>query len=230
MERDWHFLGDLVIREVQRVFGFSIQVLHAGHAAGCVADQLVVFGGVERSEMRLLQGDVFSSVTSVFDLRRNTWNTNYRTQGNPVARRNPVHASLGNHFIISSGWDDTRNVCLADTWTLDVQRGLWTELSCEGTPRLEGHKAVMSGFDMFTFGGHNAPGRYPSEAIDIHVLSIGWETKSSASAGVLDLGRRPRPHSLSTCISFRQRIYDLVTVAGSCLRARVACCRCARRS
>ena len=105
----------------------------------------------------------------------------------PCARRNPSHAVLGRHLIVSGGWDDRNNRTLTDSWALDVTRATWrrfeTGLIRPGFsgrrdavvrgPNLEAHKAVISGFDMYTFGGHCAPGMYPSRDMSVNCLSIG---------------------------------------------------------
>ena len=58
-----------------------------------------------------------------------------------------------------------RSCALRDTWVFDVARGAWRELAAAGAaPALEAHKAVVSGFDVHTFGGHSGPGAYPRYA------------------------------------------------------------------
>lgn len=145
----------------------------AGHAAGVFGQRLVVFGGVERAA-GVLGSDEFHQVVSVFDLRMNRWDTSWRTSGRgPAARRNPACSSFGKHLLVSGGFDENLGGPLADTWLLDVPKQTWHELPVLGTPLLEGHKAVVSGFDVFVFGGHHGPGAYPAQEMSVHALSIG---------------------------------------------------------
>jgi len=155
----------------------------AGHAAGCVEGRLALFGGVQRAAG---QGDVFSGATSLFDLRAGRWDVAVSStlagfgHGRPAPRRNPVSATLGHHLIVSGGWSDDTSISLNDTWALDVRRGIWNELPCGEAPRLEGHKGVLSGLDLFTFGGQVAPGHYSEQSMVIHRLSLGWVPATSA--------------------------------------------------
>jgi len=144
----------------------------AGHAAGVVDKRLVFFGGVERGGS--LTGDTFRQAVSVFDLRKNKWDSSWSAPHGmgPVARRNPAYATLGRHLIITGGFDDQAQISRSDSWALDMSRGVWRELHCPGAPALEGHKAVVSGFDMLTFGGHSGPGQYPSRSMSVYALSF----------------------------------------------------------
>jgi len=54
-----------------------------------------------------------------------------------------------------------------------MRSGQWHDHSVIGAPELEGHKAVVSGLDFFTFGGHSAPGTYPRKSISVHRLALG---------------------------------------------------------
>jgi len=148
----------------------------AGHAAGAVDQELAVFGGVERAWSAFMCEDDFRGVTSLFDIRMERWHAPralQRATTAPSARRNPLHATVGRHIIISGGWDDTQARCLNDTWALDVGSRAWTQLRCNAAPRLEGHKAVVSGFEIFGFGGHNGPSQYPSHLMSMQKLSLG---------------------------------------------------------
>jgi hypothetical protein len=103
-----------------------------------------------------------------------------RRESTPCARRNPAYATLGRHMLVACGWDDQRGRTLDDTWALDVARARWRPLDrhrggglAGPGPRLEAHKAVVSGFDMYTFGGHSAPGAYPHAEMTVNCLSLG---------------------------------------------------------
>jgi len=153
----------------------------AGHAAGVFGQRLVVFGGVERAA-RGPFGDSFLGVAKVFDLRMNQWDRSTRVCGlEPKARRNPTYATVGRHLIISGGWDDDTSRALSDTWALDISKSVWRKFDTVGAPALEGHKAVVSGFDLHTFGGHNGPGRYPARTLAVHALSLGLGEEEAAS-------------------------------------------------
>ncbi|CAE8693115.1 unnamed protein product [Polarella glacialis] len=155
----------------------------AGHAAGIVdRDRLVLFGGVLRGGNA--RGDAFRGSVDLFDFRAGRWDQNYSaTFGRPAQidapfpspRRNPVYCTVGRHLVVSGGWDDVRGVANSDTWALDVDRARWKQLSvCSGlAPTLEGHKAVVSGMDVFTFGGKPGPGSYPARSMSVHALSLG---------------------------------------------------------
>lgn len=153
----------------------------AGHAAASIDERLVLFGGVQRSARAVFDGDRFSSATSLFDVRRQQWDETSNVQGSPISRRNPTYARVGRHMIISGGFDDTSSRALKDTWAFDASRCSWNALSCYPTaPALEGHKAVMSGFDLFSFGGHSGPGSYPARTMSVHTLSLGLSAESLA--------------------------------------------------
>lgn len=91
----------------------------------------------------------------------------------PCPRRNPAYATLGRHMIITGGWDDTTQETLSDVWALDIEHSNWAKFRSLQGPKLEAHKAVISGFDMFTFGGHVGPGLYSGPHMDIECLSLG---------------------------------------------------------
>jgi len=156
----------------------------AGHAAGIVnRDRLVLFGGVLRG-VGIAPEDAFRGSVELFDFRAGRWDQNYSaTLRKPVQsdtllpspRRNPVYCTVGRHLVVSGGWDDARGVANSDTWALDVDRARWKQLSvCSGVaPALEAHKGIVSGMDVFTFGGHSGPGNYPERSISVHALSLG---------------------------------------------------------
>jgi hypothetical protein len=80
-------------------------------------------------------------------------------------------------MIISGGFDDTSSQSLNDTWAFHGSRGEWKQMSCGAAPALEGHKSIVSGFDVFSFGGHTGPGAYESRTMSLHALSLGmWNT------------------------------------------------------
>jgi hypothetical protein len=129
--------------------------------------------------------DQFSDATSIFDVRREAWVHGCGLQGGPISRRNPIYARVGNHLIISAGFDDTSSRTLEDTWAFDASRNLWKELPNCSTPALEGHKAVVSGFDMFSFGGHTGPGVYSSRSMSVHTLSIGLKLDATSETATV---------------------------------------------
>lgn len=164
----------------------------AGHVAGVDTDsqRLVLFGGVQRSRARqLLRDDAFLDTLSVFDVRQQRWdNTMSIRRGfedmvsgpEPCPRRNAAYGTLGSHLIITGGFSDEQGASLHDTWMLDFKEGKWHELPVHA-PTLEGHKAIVSGVDFFTFGGHSAPGVYPRRSISVHRLRLGSDCASSQS-------------------------------------------------
>eukprot|EP00928_Gymnodinium_smaydae_P044730 TRINITY_DN29853_c0_g1_i1.p1 TRINITY_DN29853_c0_g1~~TRINITY_DN29853_c0_g1_i1.p1 ORF type:complete len:508 (-),score=84.58 TRINITY_DN29853_c0_g1_i1:257-1780(-) len=145
----------------------------AGHAAGCVGNRLAFFGGVQRG--RRAFSDKFSENTALFDVRAGRWDQDTKIQDGPKSRRNPTYVTLGRHLLVSGGWDDSSSRSLNDTWALDVSRGVWKPLLqvAGDAPAMEGHKAVVSGMDVFTFGGHNQPGHYSSRTMAVNCLSLG---------------------------------------------------------
>ncbi|CAK0890576.1 unnamed protein product [Prorocentrum cordatum] len=157
----------------------------AGHAAGVVDQRLAIFGGVERERGGPF-GDAFRSGVAIFDLRMMRWDADSSSRRSPGpaprARRNPAHAIFGRSLLVSGGFDDTTHRCLTDTWCYDVPAGVWHQLP-DGAPALEGHKALVSGFDVFTLGGHSAPGRFPSRAVSVHALSLGLAECGGRLAG-----------------------------------------------
>ncbi|CAE7910232.1 Pds5a, partial [Symbiodinium necroappetens] len=54
-----------------------------------------------------------------------------------------------------------------------MRSGMWAQMAEQGAPRMEGHKAILSGLDMFTFGGHALLGRFPRPTVSVHRLSLG---------------------------------------------------------
>lgn len=174
----------------------------AGHSAALDVDsqRLVVCLGVRRERRAsLLAGDSFLSDACAFDLRMQRWDDsawkNYEPPPDakgpcqdagpplrPCARRNAAAAALGRQLVVSGGYSDERGSALADTWTLDMRTGTWSLLAANGAPKLEGHKAVMSGLDMFTFGGHLSPGTYPRRTMSVHMLSMGQAGQTSRGA------------------------------------------------
>lgn len=98
-----------------------------------------------------------------------------------MTRRNPTYGRIGHHMIISGGFDDSSSQSLEDTWAFDAVGGTWKELLCPPAPALEGHKSVISGFDMFSFGGHTGPGQYSSRSMSLNTLSLGLNEQTSAS-------------------------------------------------
>merc|ERR1712137_555047 len=93
----------------------------------------------------------------------------------PCARRNPAAAVIGNNLFISGGHSDESGGTLGDTWSLNMVTGKWNLLAATGAPELEGHKAVVSGLDIFTFGGHLSVGAFPHPGISVNTLSLGQE-------------------------------------------------------
>eukprot|EP00933_Yihiella_yeosuensis_P036125 TRINITY_DN29844_c0_g1_i1.p1 TRINITY_DN29844_c0_g1~~TRINITY_DN29844_c0_g1_i1.p1 ORF type:complete len:515 (-),score=83.81 TRINITY_DN29844_c0_g1_i1:612-2156(-) len=149
----------------------------AGHAAASIDDRLILFGGVTRSSS-FGGDDQFSSAISIFDVRRDAWDLNSAIEGGgPMSRRNPTYARLGQHLIISGGCDEGSSRTLDDTWAFNAARSNWKKLPCQAAPAVEGHKSIVSGFDLFTFGGHSAPG-YPSHSMSVHTLSFDLGEKS----------------------------------------------------
>lgn len=103
----------------------------------------------------------------------------------PGPRRNAACATIGNRIIVQGGWDDYTMQARRDAWAFDTVRGTWTELfgdeggpADNGGPGLEAHKAVVSGFDMYTFGGHSGPGEYPSPTMSVNAISFGGTVKA----------------------------------------------------
>ena len=41
-------------------------------------------------------------------------------------------------------------------------------IDCKGAPPVEGHKAIVSGLDMFTFGGHKLLGKFDGQDVAVH--------------------------------------------------------------
>eukprot|EP00931_Biecheleriopsis_adriatica_P055019 TRINITY_DN32451_c0_g1_i2.p1 TRINITY_DN32451_c0_g1~~TRINITY_DN32451_c0_g1_i2.p1 ORF type:complete len:513 (-),score=96.42 TRINITY_DN32451_c0_g1_i2:9-1502(-) len=153
----------------------------AGASAAVEVDsqRLVVCLGVQRDRFRF--GDSFLTSASVFDLRMQRWDQNAWSRScesdreqllQPTARRNAATAALGHRLIIAGGHSDASGGTVGDTWLLNMRSGSWSQLPA-ASPELEGHKAVLSGLDMFTFGGHSSPGTYPRRGISAHMLTLG---------------------------------------------------------
>jgi len=149
----------------------------AGHAAAVVDSRLVLYGGVDRSK---LKKDAPVRGASAFDLRAGKWDMDFpvrlrRSGVGPSPRRNPLCCSVGKYMIISGGFDYRLGKPLSDTWALDVPGASWKRLSgCdESTPALEGHKAVVSGMDVFAFGGLSGPETPRSRSMAVHALNLG---------------------------------------------------------
>ncbi|CAJ1417127.1 unnamed protein product [Effrenium voratum] len=156
----------------------------AGHVAAVDYDahRLVLCFGVRR-QAPWFNGDSFLGTTSVLDLRMSRWDAApfpVDLGEMPVSRRNPAGASLGRRLVVSGGYSDEDFASLDDTWSLDMQSGVWQELPAAG-PRLEGHKAVCSGLDIFTFGGHKLVGRFEGPQVSVHRLAIGKGSAGSSS-------------------------------------------------
>lgn len=49
-------------------------------------------------------------------------------------------------------------------------RGTWKMLDYKGAPQVEGHKAVASGLDIFTFGGHKLLGKFEGPDVAVYKL------------------------------------------------------------
>eukprot|EP00929_Paragymnodinium_shiwhaense_P031157 TRINITY_DN17525_c0_g1_i1.p1 TRINITY_DN17525_c0_g1~~TRINITY_DN17525_c0_g1_i1.p1 ORF type:complete len:556 (+),score=95.08 TRINITY_DN17525_c0_g1_i1:103-1770(+) len=154
----------------------------AGHVAGYNEDtrRLFLFGGVQRQRERS-SNDEFHLHTFVFDLRTNSWDTASDHPGvktrshNPLARRNAASAVIGNNFIISGGWNDSQGLPLRDTWCFDMRASQWSTLDktpASIAPPKMSHKAVMSGFDFFCFGG-TVQQRFEDVSMEVYALSLG---------------------------------------------------------
>ncbi|CAE7660672.1 Pds5a, partial [Symbiodinium pilosum] len=149
----------------------------AGHvaAADFEAQRLVVCFGVRRSQPFI--EDNFMKTTSVLDLRMGRWDDDAwkgdTPSAAPLARRNAAAASLGHRIIVSGGYNDEEFRSLEDTWSFNMRTGRWAQIAQQGAPRMEGHKAVASGLDIFTFGGHALLGRFPRPTVSVHRLALG---------------------------------------------------------
>ncbi|OLP88562.1 Sister chromatid cohesion protein PDS5-like A [Symbiodinium microadriaticum] len=156
----------------------------AGHVAAAddEAQRLIVCFGVRRSQPFV--EDNFMKTTSVLDLRMGRWDPDaWKGVGDPsdqdaapaapLARRNAAAASLGHRIIVSGGYNDEEFTSLEDTWSFNMRSGMWAQMAEQGAPRMEGHKAILSGLDMFTFGGHALLGRFPRPTVSVHRLSLG---------------------------------------------------------
>jgi len=156
----------------------------AGASAAVEVDsqRLIVCLGLERRRFR---ADDFPSSTGVFDLRMQRWDWNAWQQNSqledskvasqPCSRRNAASAALGHRLIISGGYSDSLSGTVGDTWVLNMRSGHWTQISERGSPELEGHKAVFSGLDLFTFGGHSAHVTSSKRGMSVHMLALGRE-------------------------------------------------------
>jgi len=164
----------------------------AGAAASFEVDsqRLVVCLGVQRTAFRF--GDEFLKNVSVFDLRMQRWDehawTSQRpTEEDPLAanrepcvRRQVAAGTFGHRLIVSGGHSENSDT-LSDIWSLNLRTGRWTELSSQG-PRLAAHKAVISGLDFFTFGGHSSTGVYSSKGMSMSIVQLGQEPRVSSES------------------------------------------------
>ncbi|CAK9072936.1 unnamed protein product [Durusdinium trenchii] len=147
----------------------------AGHVAALDADgqRLLLSFGVRRSPDSL-NGDSFLETMNVFDLRMNRWDDLWKDKvqvNKPCARRNPAGASIGRYFIISGGYSEEDFSTLNDTWAFDMRRGTWKLLDLNHAPPVEGHKAIASGLDLFTFGGHRLR-HFEGPHVSVHKLAL----------------------------------------------------------
>jgi hypothetical protein len=167
----------------------------AGHAAGVVGSRLLVTGGVDRNK---LGKDSMVRGVMVFDLRAGRWDLDYpmrlsRSGIGPAPRRNPMSCTVGRHLLVSGGVDK-QGASLSDTWVLDVESCQWRQLpGChEKAPSLEGHKAVVSGMDVFALGGLSSSGALPPRSISVHALDLSGSNRvpeASESDGELEAGQ-----------------------------------------
>ncbi|CAE7593276.1 Pds5a [Symbiodinium sp. CCMP2456] len=186
-------LGNGSSRDAVWTFDSSTEQFHklcdggpapAGHVAAAddEAQRLIVCFGVRRSQPFV--EDNFMKTTSVLDLRMGRWDPDaWKGVGDPsdqdaapaapLARRNAAAASLGHRIIVSGGYNDEEFTSLEDTWSFNMRSGMWAQMAEQGAPRMEGHKAILSGLDMFTFGGHALLGRFPRPTVSVHRLSLG---------------------------------------------------------
>ena len=149
--------------------------------------RLVCISPPEFTFVRPFVEDNFMKTTSVLDLRMGRWDPDaWKGVGDrdplddqdaapaaPLARRNAAAASLGHRIIVSGGYNDEEFTSLEDTWSFNMRSGKWAQMAEQGAPRMEGHKAILSGLDMFTFGGHALLGRFPRPTVSVHRLSLG---------------------------------------------------------
>lgn len=82
-------------------------------------------------------------------------------------------------MIISGGFDNNLSTTVKDTWAFNVPRREWTRLP-DAPMELEGHRALVSGLDIFAFGGHSAPGAYPAKHVVVSALSLGASAAAPA--------------------------------------------------
>lgn len=155
----------------------------AGHVAAVDHDsqRLLLCFGVNRSPDSL-NGDSFLETMNVLDLRTGRWDNPWKDREQvckPGARRNPAGVTLGRHFIISGGYSEEQFATLGDTWAFDMRRGTWKLIDYKGAPQVEGHKAIASGLDIFTFGGHKLLGRFEGQDVAVHKLEIGQKKAAS---------------------------------------------------
>ena len=147
----------------------------AGHVAAVDDSQrLLLCFGVRRSPQSLM-GDSFLETMNVLDLRTNRWDDLPKAEqiNKPCARRNPCGTTVGRYFIVSGGYSEEAFTALDDTWAYDMRRGTWKLLGYKGAPRVEGHKAISSGLDVFTFGGHRLLGKFEGPNVSVYKLALG---------------------------------------------------------
>eukprot|EP00931_Biecheleriopsis_adriatica_P090302 TRINITY_DN64308_c0_g1_i1.p1 TRINITY_DN64308_c0_g1~~TRINITY_DN64308_c0_g1_i1.p1 ORF type:complete len:470 (-),score=75.89 TRINITY_DN64308_c0_g1_i1:11-1420(-) len=160
----------------------------AGAAAGFEVDtqRLVVCLGVQRDPFRY--GDNFLKNVSVFDMRMQRWDEHAwagqrpadgdAAKREPCARRQVAVGTFGSRLIVTGGHGEEGDT-LSDTWSLNMRTGHWTEMSTKG-PKLSAHKAVISGLDIFTFGGHSRGGD-PGRDMSVNLLQLGHEPTEEQS-------------------------------------------------
>jgi len=91
-------------------------------------------------------------------------------------------------MLISGGWNEDSEHSLKDAWCFDMVRSKWSMLgTCNDArlvgPALTGHRAVMSGFDLFTFGGQSEPTQFADVRMDVYALSLGQPAGEDSNAG-----------------------------------------------
>eukprot|EP00746_Dinoflagellata_sp_MGD_P044599 gnl/MRDRNA2_/MRDRNA2_208868_c0_seq1.p1 gnl/MRDRNA2_/MRDRNA2_208868_c0~~gnl/MRDRNA2_/MRDRNA2_208868_c0_seq1.p1 ORF type:complete len:483 (-),score=98.54 gnl/MRDRNA2_/MRDRNA2_208868_c0_seq1:9-1400(-) len=168
----------------------------AGHCAGVDphSQRLVLWGGVERNRNRVLPSDHFLDGLRIFDIRQQrwvdtvsspTWDEEF-VSSPPRPRRNAAFGNLGSHLIMTGGYSDELHATLEDTWILNLHSYRWNRLLVSGAPNLEGHRAVISGLDFFTFGGRDTTAVRAGRSMSISRLRLG---SGGAGETGLDLGQ-----------------------------------------
>lgn len=146
--------------------------------------------------------DGFHQTVHIWDARADRWDeetsiTSLDGAG-PLPRRQLAFATLGDQLVISGGWSDRTRGSLIDSWAFDMVRDEWAILrttpgslssdlyssTAVGGARqawgedsdllcLSAHKAIVTGCDLLTFGGHKAPGEYVGASMDVRALRLG---------------------------------------------------------